>query len=86
MEFDLNQLYGLAGIPIISALIQLAKITIPETPDRFWPLASVIIAVVFNVMLGWRLGSDMAIAGVIGLVAGLAASGLYSQAKTYVGS
>lgn len=84
MDFDLNQLYGLAGIPIISALIQLVKITIPELPDRFWPLASVAIAMAFNVLLGWRLGGDVFIGAILGLVVGLASSGLYSQTKTAV--
>lgn len=85
MDFDVNQLYGLAGIPVISALIQMVKLTIPETPDRFWPLASVVIAVVFNVLLGWKLGTDLYLAAILGLVSGLAASGLYSQTKTAIG-
>ena len=79
---DVNQLYGLAGIPVIAALIQVFKNTLPECPDRFWPLISLALGITFNMLLGWGLGAELWVAAVIGLVVGLSASGFYSQSKT----
>ena len=79
---DINQLIGLAGVPVLAALIQAIKIALP-LPDRFWPLLSIVLGIAYNLALAALLAQPLGVAAVIGLVAGLAASGLYSTAKTY---
>lgn len=81
---ELTQLYGFAGIPVITGLIQMAKKAAPGIPDTIWPIIAVFLALAFNLILGWRIGEDLWVAGIFGLVVGLASSGFYSQTSTYV--
>lgn len=75
-------LYGLAGVPALVALVELVKVSFPGLPARAWPALSVGLGVAWNVGLSGVLGSrDWGLAVVVGLVAGLAASGLYSYRK-----
>lgn len=80
---DYSQFIGLAGAPFITAIIQAAKATIPEWPDRVWPGFALLLGVAVNVAVAYRQQTDMMLAVLVGIVTGLAASGLYSQAKTY---
>lgn len=83
---DLNQLYGLAGVPVLAALIQAIKTALPGVDARYWPLLSIVLGIAYNLALAALLAQPLGVAAVIGLVAGLAASGLYSTAKTYTTS
>jgi hypothetical protein len=82
---DYTQFLGLAGAPFIAAIIEMAKRTIPEWPDRVWPGFALLLGVAVNVAIASRQQSDMLLAVLVGLVTGLAASGLYSQTKTTIG-
>ncbi|MGQ9676578.1 MAG: hypothetical protein ACUVX1_13030 [Chloroflexota bacterium] len=82
---ELRQFLGLAGFPVVAGLVEVAKRAAPELGERWWPLVALGLGVVFNLLVGWRLGVDLWLAGILGLVTGLAASGLYSQAKTMGG-
>lgn len=94
MTFDpalVQALIGLAGAPFVAALTELIKRTFPELRERWYPLVAVIWGLVLN--LGWaavEIYSGMtqqnrvvvlAVALILGLMAGLSASGLYSGAK-----
>lgn len=73
---------GLAATPVITALLQVAKQWIPE---RTWPLAAMALGVAWNV--GLTLGTDEFTRTTVflGIVVGLAASGLYSATKSVRG-
>ncbi len=80
---DLTLFLGLAAAPVIAALVQVVKPFIGD--ERLWPVVAI------GLGIGWNLAVTFAIeqasdglfaAGLIGVVAGLAASGLYSAGKT----
>lgn|GEM_PF-4148366 len=74
--------YGLAGVPVVLALVQLFKVTFPTLAAHFWPAIALGVAVVFNLGLAALMGAPLPGAILVGLVTGLSASGLYSYAKT----
>lgn len=78
---DPSALLGLTGIPVTAALTELIKRSIPELPRRFIPLVALAVSLLLNVGLAPGFGIDTRTAVVMGLVAGLAASGLYSAGK-----
>ena len=78
---DPSALLGLAGVPVTTALTELVKRAVPELPARFLPLVALLFSLAINLGLGVRLGADPTTSLVMGLVAGLAASGLYSAGK-----
>lgn len=77
---ELRDVIGLAGVPLIAALVQVAKAWIKE--ERYYPLLALAMGLALNVGVALALGGNLPTALVLGLVAGLAASGLYSQGKT----
>lgn len=81
---ELRELFGIAGVPVIVALVEVVKRVRPEVADGWYPLFALGFGIGLNLLLGWKLGTDPVVAGVTGLVAGLAASGLYSQARAVV--
>lgn len=76
---DPRAFYGLAGVPIVVALVQVIKAAAPTLGARWYPAVTLFVAVVFNVGLAAAMGSDPILAVLVGLVVGLAASGLYSH-------
>jgi hypothetical protein len=77
----MGDLIGLAGAPLVVALVELVKRTCPELEPRWYPLAAVLWGEALNLGLAVTLGQDWRMALLLGLVAGLAASGLYSGGK-----
>ncbi len=77
---DVSQLVGLAGVPLIVAAVEACKRIIFFRDDSTWPFLAIFWGVALNEFLAWILKTDLAVAAVLGLVAGLAASGLYSHA------
>ncbi|GIW09055.1 MAG: hypothetical protein KatS3mg061_0112 [Dehalococcoidia bacterium] len=76
---DLQELIGLAGVPVIVALVQLVK---PWVSDSRWhPWLAVGWGVGLNLAAGVLLGNDPARTVLTGLVAGLAAAGLYDSGR-----
>ena len=80
MDNETVALTGLAAAPIIMALVAAIGVAIPALPRRAYPIFAVTIGVAWNIaasaaagQLGWH-------SPVFGIVAGLAASGLYSGA------
>jgi len=82
-----NALYGAALIPLITGIIQVAKLT--GMPSQLAPAVALLLG------LGAGIASTVAAAvphqpnwgqaAVLGLTFGLAAAGLYSSSKTAIG-
>jgi len=78
---DTIVLGGLAATPIITALLQVAK---PLLPARFLPFVAIVLGVGWQVAL--TLGTDewSRSTVLLGVIVGLAASGLYSAGRVVV--
>lgn len=77
---------GLIGIPIVTALVEVCKKVFPGMPTRFYPVLSIVIAILINLGVAIYQHTDVGLSLVIGLVVGLAASGLYSGGRTVTGA
>lgn len=82
----MDELIGLAGAPVVMALVAVLRQAI-TIPDRYTPLLALALGIVWNV--GLRAAdmteSTYAVAAVLGILSGLAASGLYSGGKALAG-
>lgn len=79
---DPTQLYGLSGVPIVIALIELCKRADPTVDPRWWPLLALVTGVVWNLGVAAVLTLPLGPAALVGVVVGLTASGAYSQVVT----
>ena len=79
-----QSLVALGGVPLILGIVQMFKPFVSDT--RFYPLLAVAFGLVINLVAGWTLGastaSDWTSALFNGIIAGMAASGLYSTGST----
>lgn len=76
MDFGQMELYGVALVPLILALVEMAKRI--GLPEKWSPVLSVVLGLVG----GFLLFLDDPIQGaVVGLALGLSATGLYSGTK-----
>lgn len=75
--------FGVALVPLIVGVVQVAKLT--GLPDRFAPLASLILGLVLSAGLGLSQNDFTAESLLVGIALGLSASGLYSGVKASVG-
>ena len=79
-----KSLVALGGVPLILGLVQVFKPFISDT--RYYPLLAVVFGLVINLVAGWTMGantaSDWVAAAFNGIIAGMAASGLYSTGST----
>jgi hypothetical protein len=80
----LTSIVALGGVPLILGLVQLFKSFVSDT--RYYPLVAMAFGLVINLIAGWALGAtavtDWITALLNGIIAGLAASGLYSAGST----
>ena len=80
----ISSIVALGGVPLILGLVQLFKPFITDT--RFYPLLATAFGLAINLIAGWVLGAGTAADWVTalfnGIIAGLAASGLYSVGST----
>lgn len=76
---ELNELVGLAGVPVVVALVEVCKRWIAD--ERWWPMVAIAWGMILNLALALILQTDPSTAAVVGLVTGLAASGLYSTGR-----
>lgn len=72
---DLKQLVGVAGVPLVVALVDIIKGV--GAPSKFSPFYAIGVAIVLNVLLAIVLGLNIVTAVVVGLVVGGLASGYY---------
>jgi hypothetical protein len=78
---DLTSLVGLAGVPLVSALTAWIKMTFPNLPGQYVPSVAIVWGVILNNALSLVLGTDWRVALLVGVVTGLAASGIYTAGK-----
>ena len=80
----ITSIVALGGVPLILGLVQLFKPFITDT--RFYPLVALGFGLAINLIAGWALGasasSDWVTALFNGIIAGMAAGGLYSAGST----
>jgi hypothetical protein len=80
----IRSIVALGGVPLILGLVQLFKPFITDT--RLYPLIAVGFGLAINLIAGWALGANGASEWITalfnGIIAGLAASGLYSTGST----
>ena len=80
----ITSIVALGGVPLILGLVQLFKPFITDT--RFYPLVALGFGLAINLVAGWTLGASMATDWVTalfnGIIAGMAAGGLYSAGST----
>jgi hypothetical protein len=85
VNVGLEDLVGLGGIILIQAIIEAFKATFPAFPSRFFPGLAMLVGIGLNEGLAAILRLDPATAAVVGLIAGLSASGLYAWGKAKEG-
>ncbi len=71
---------GLAAAPVITALVAMIGAAVPALPRRYYPLLAVGIGVAWQCAVASAAGALDATALLAGVLAGLAACGLYSGA------
>lgn len=71
---------GFAGVPIIIGLVQMAKEA--GLPARYAAAVAVCLGVIINAGVTIATGGDVIGGLLLGIAVGLAASGLYSVART----
>ena len=80
----ITSIVALGGVPLILGLVQLFKPFVTDT--RFYPLLALGFGLAINLVAGWALGanasSDWVTALFNGIIAGMAAGGLYSAGST----
>ena len=82
MDFDIQSLLYLGGIGLIVGLVQVAKMWVSDT--RWYPLIAMGLGVLINMVIGLNLQKPEPVVNCIfmGIIAGLAAGGLYSAGAT----
>jgi hypothetical protein len=83
----LQSVIALGGVPIIVGLVEVIK---PFCVDaRFYPIFALLLGLLLNIGVAWVLTTmakpDIVVAVLNGVLAGLAASGLYSGYKATKG-
>ena len=76
---ELQALVGLAGAPVVAALVTVVKPFLPN--DKFYPLAALFFGILWNLLLAQVLGQTLGVAVLMGVLSGLSASGAYSSVK-----
>ena len=77
---ELSDFVGLAAVPVIIGLVEIVKRWIAD--DRWYPLIALVLGMAINAAIAYQTAGNYLLAVLIGVVAGLAASGLYSGQKT----
>lgn len=80
----ITSIVALGGVPLILGLVQLFKPFVTDT--RFYPLVALGFGLAINFVAVWALGASVATDWVTalfnGIIAGMAAGGLYSAGST----
>lgn len=76
---DVREFIGLAGVPVIVGLVEVAKLWVKDS--RWYPLLALGFGIGLNVGVALSLGRPGPEGVLMGIVAGLAASGLYSGVR-----
>ena len=84
MEISPRDLVGVAGVPAVVALVELVKRAFPDMSPRIYPGLALLFGIGLNLALIGYSGTSPLEAVATGLIVGLIASGLYSQAKVVI--
>jgi len=80
----ITSIVALGGVPLILGLVQLFKPFITDT--RFYPLVALGFGLAINLVAGWALGASASLDWITalfnGIIAGMAAGGLYSAGSS----
>lgn len=81
---ELQALVGLAGAPVVAALVSV--LVKPFTALKpLYPASALVLGIAWNLALAAVLGQSLPTAAIMGVLSGLAASGAYSAAGTMTG-
>jgi VIT1/CCC1 family predicted Fe2+/Mn2+ transporter len=80
MTMQLSDLVFLGGVPLIIAIVQIAKQWV--TDIRYAPVISVITGVILNIFIGVSTNQSPSLSIIEGMVSGLVAAGMYSVANS----
>lgn len=83
-QVPIEMVLGFAGVPVIVALTEFTKVVLVELPPRWYPVVALGWGLLLNAGVGGYLGADPVLGVVSGVLAGLAAVGLYSGGKAVV--
>ena len=83
-QVPIEMVLGFAGVPVIVALTEFTKVVLADLPPRWYPVAALGWGLLLNAGVGSYLGADPVLGAVSGVLAGLAAVGLYSGGKAIV--
>lgn len=76
---DVREFIGLAGVPVIVGLVEVGKLWVKDS--RWYPVMALACGVGLNVAVALILGRPVPEGILTGVVAGLAAGGLYSGVR-----
>lgn len=76
----MQEAIGIGSVPVIIAIVELIKRT-AAPPKRWLPLIAVGVGILANVFASQIAADPLASSAAIGLIAGLAAAGLYDSGK-----
>ena len=74
-------LVGMAGVPAVIGLTEVVKRT-ARPARRWWASIAVAVGLAVNLGFGALFGMDLRVQAAVGLVVGLAATGLYDATHT----
>ncbi len=77
---DWNDYYGLASVPVIIGVVGVFR-GLLKMPAEWAPLLAVICGVGWNLLVSPLLHSDLYPSALLGVIAGLAAAGLFDVVK-----
>ncbi len=75
MEFDLAAYILMGSVPFVFGFVQITKSFVSDS--RLYPIMSLVFGIVLNLFFGWGIAGWRELI-VMGIIAGLTASGAYS--------
>lgn len=75
--FSLQGIMFMGSIPVTTAVVNLLKTFIKDS--RWYPVCSFGVSIILNLIIGAGTGYSLVQSFVMGVIAGLSASGLYAQ-------
>ncbi len=79
---ELSEYLFFGSVPIIVGLVSAIKLILKN--KRYYPVISMGFGVGLNMLVGYELGKSLIVSFVMGIIAGLTASGLWTGAKNVV--
>ena len=77
---DISIYFAAGSTPIILGLVHAIKLFFKD--KRFYPIISIGLGIVLNSFIGYEISASPASSIILGIIAGLSASGLWSGGKS----